>query len=1046
MGAQTHFFRKYGVEEGLPRSGAYNLYEDNHGFLWIGVDGGGVAVFDGYEFKVIDEDDGLPSLHVRSILQDSKQRMWLGTTKGILMLNQHTNRKHLINEKNGLTDSYVRSMAEDNSGRIWVGTDQGVFVVEDTIAVKQLGRSEGLLHAKVRALLKDEAGRMWVGTDDGLSVFDGYNKIKDYTLQNGLASNNILYLFEDSKANIWAGTKYGAARIKNDSVVCYCADGMLINNRVRAIAEDENGVMWFGTREGISKFDGTHWQHITTKNGLNHDRIRDILKDRNGNLWFATYFGGISRYAGDPFVRIGLADNQVSCVHGDGNGLLAVGTGEGISIIQYHREINIIADTLHEWPKIQARTIFLDKDTSVWAATQFGLFHLGAGYMRIFGFKDGMKNDDLYSLLREKDVFWLGTGGGVCKIDVSDLQPKAVNYIADNQTTDMRFTSLLRHTDGKLYAGNREGGLFIIDEQSKKLIPAPIDGLKYITSMQPAGPYILAATDGYGIICFDPAKREVIYRLSNHNGLISEHIYQLYPGGNNVWWAGSQKGVEYIRTNWTQEPEKIKFFGARQGFFGIESSENAVFSDLDGILWIGTVDGLVAFDPMELRWNNHPPIIHLEDIIVDGQSWHEVEDGLEYEGSAGPFSTPEHLTIDYYHNHLTFSFTGINLSKPNLTRYKWRLNNFETVWHGPSSRRDITYTNLPAGEYVLEIIGCNEDGVCSDPVQVVQITVTPAFWQTNLFYVLLILAGIGVVILISQLRVKQLKAAKAKLEKIIEERTGELRAEKERVEEQNEHINGQREALEDYNKAVTDSINYAQRIQAAMMKPNVPSGGMLKDRYFILYRPKDIVSGDFYWHSEVGQTTYITAADCTGHGVPGALMSMIGMAYLNEIMRMYEKPNTDLMLNELRKKIIDGVLGMSKDGMDMAMCRIDWNTMNMQYSGANNSLFVVRGEEILEYKSDKMPVGEHDRRDVPFTLHQCHLQPGDCVYLFSDGFPDQFGGEKGKKLMYKRFKHILMESSSLPPDKQKQYLKNILDRWMKGYEQVDDILVIGIHV
>jgi hypothetical protein len=187
---------------------------------------------------------------------------------------------------------------------------------------------------------------------------------------------------------------------------------------------------------------------------------------------------------------------------------------------------------------------------------------------------------------------------------------------------------------------------------------------------------------------------------------------------------------------------------------------------------------------------------------------------------------------------------------------------------------------------------------------------------------------------------------------------------------------------------------------------------------------------------------------------------MIGIAYLNEIMRSHPLPSTDYILNQLRTKIIDGVLGTSKDGMDMALCRICWKEKKVQFSGANNPLWVVNPKRTqwpettrplaeglmgAEFRPDKMPIGEHDLKDKPFTLHEFQAEEGDMIYLFSDGYADQFGGDRGKKLMYRRFKDLLLECAHLPVKKQMSYLDNHMQTWMSGYEQVDDILVIGIR-
>jgi serine phosphatase RsbU (regulator of sigma subunit) len=220
---------------------------------------------------------------------------------------------------------------------------------------------------------------------------------------------------------------------------------------------------------------------------------------------------------------------------------------------------------------------------------------------------------------------------------------------------------------------------------------------------------------------------------------------------------------------------------------------------------------------------------------------------------------------------------------------------------------------------------------------------------------------------------------------------------------------------------------------------------------FIIYRPRDIVSGDYYWITEKNNKVILMIADCTGHGVPGAFMSMLGVAYLNEIVSKYENLTTDLILNELRKQVIHslhqtGKEGESQDGMDVSLCIIDKDSLELQFSGANNPIMIFRKEEMIELRADKMPIGIHTVLDQPFTRKELQLQKGDMLYAFSDGYPDQFGGPQGKKFMIRNFKKLLSHIHALDVSEQKAMLEKTLDDWMADYSQIDDILVMGVRV
>lgn len=251
-------------------------------------------------------------------------------------------------------------------------------------------------------------------------------------------------------------------------------------------------------------------------------------------------------------------------------------------------------------------------------------------------------------------------------------------------------------------------------------------------------------------------------------------------------------------------------------------------------------------------------------------------------------------------------------------------------------------------------------------------------------------------------------------------------------------------------KEITDSIQYASRIQNAILPPDEIIDRFLPER-FIIYRPRDIVSGDFYWLTENNGRVIVMIADCTGHGVPGAFMSMLGVAFLNEIVSKNPKISASEVLDQLREKVIQslhqtGREGESQDGMDVSMFIIDKNKNEIEFSGANNPLFIFRNSELIELKADKMPIGIHTRVGLFFTNHRQKLEPGDMIYAFTDGFPDQFGGPFGKKYMIKNFKHTLELIHSKPMAEQKSYLENSLDNWMVNANQIDDILVMGVRI
>ncbi len=263
-------------------------------------------------------------------------------------------------------------------------------------------------------------------------------------------------------------------------------------------------------------------------------------------------------------------------------------------------------------------------------------------------------------------------------------------------------------------------------------------------------------------------------------------------------------------------------------------------------------------------------------------------------------------------------------------------------------------------------------------------------------------------------------------------------------------LEGKNTLISEQKKEITDSIRYAKRIQNAMLTPTEDISVLLPE-HFILFSPRDIVSGDFYWFTRHENKIVCIAADCTGHGVPGAFMSMLGIAYLNEIYSKNPEIRASELLDELRRHVIQslhqtGRSGENQDGMDITAIIIDAKEQTLQFAGANNPLFLYRNSELHEYKPDKMPIGIHGKEMNPFTNHEVKIHKGDVIYAFSDGFADQFGGPNGKKYMIKKFKEKLFDIHEKPMNTQKKELEDALVDWMAETRQVDDILVIGIRL
>lgn len=287
--------------------------------------------------------------------------------------------------------------------------------------------------------------------------------------------------------------------------------------------------------------------------------------------------------------------------------------------------------------------------------------------------------------------------------------------------------------------------------------------------------------------------------------------------------------------------------------------------------------------------------------------------------------------------------------------------------------------------------------------------------------------------------------------KVTQKQKNIIELKEQETQQQNLVITEQKYVIEERHKEITDSINYAERIQRSFLATKEFLDENLRE-YFILFKPKDVVSGDFYWGSKFSNSNFVlVTADSTGHGVPGSIMSILNISCLNEAINADKLSQPSEILNATRKKIIehlsnDGSTEGGKDGMDCSLVSFDFTNKKLTYAAANNPVWIIRDKTFMALTADRMPVGKHDRDSIPFTQHEFELHSGDMVYTLTDGFPDQFGGPKGKKFKYKQLEELLISVSHESMENQRQKLELVFENWRGGLEQVDDVCVIGVRV
>ena len=481
--------------------------------------------------------------------------------------------------------------------------------------------------------------------------------------------------------------------------------------------------------------------------------------------------------------------------------------------------------------------------------------------------------------------------------------------------------------------------------------------------------------------------------------------------------------------------KSIKNYNENNGLTGNIQNENAILLDSRNNIWVGGLEGFSIFNPDLEKMNLIPPTIVIRDIRLFYQKVDWSNYSYQVNEKTG---LPLELNLSYTNNHLTFDFQAISVDKG--IKYTYKLEGFEKNWSPLSSATEAIYSNIPSGrEYIFKVKAQNSDGVWSKKSASFRFSIASPIWQRKWFIVMSVFVLIGAVFLFINYRTKKLAREKKLLEDTVTERTIELKV--------------TNEQLVDAFQDIKDSINYAQKIQQSILPVESKIKAAFPDS-FVFLKPRDIVSGDFYWFASViseGVLYHIiAAADCTGHGVPGAFMSMAGNTILNEIVitKHIVQPSEILsLLHQGIRTSLQQSENESRDGMDICLCSINSITGELHYAGAYNPLWILRkNSEIEVIKGTKAAIGGFTPDNQLFEAHTINLQKGEAIYLFTDGYADQFGGAFGKKLTTKKFRDAIAVNAHQTMQAQGIYLDNFIESWKGNENQVDDILVIGIKL
>ncbi len=1020
-------FTNFTEKEGLCSNEVYSIFQDKSGNLWFGTKGGGVSKYDGKSFTNFTEKEGLSSNYVWSILQDKNGNLWFGTSSGVCKYDgkSFTN----FTEKEGLGSNTVFSILEDTSGNLWFGTDYGGVTKYDGKYFTNFTEKEGLIHNSVNSILQDRNGNLWFGTfGGGVSIYDG-KSFTNFAEKEGLSSNWINSMLQDRSGNLWFGTAGGGVSKYNRNPFTHFAEKESLGfDQVTSIIRDKSGNLWFTTNgNGVSKYDGKSFIHFTKKDGLNNNWVLGGLQDKIGYFWFATD-SGVSKYDGKSFTRFtqkeGLNRHSNSILQ-DNSGNLWIGTGtSGGGVSKYDGKSFTNFTEKQGLSTNGVNSMLQDKSGNLWFGTNRGVSEYDGKSFTRFTERDGLSNNAVTLGLQDKsgNLWFVSYGEGVWKYDGRYL----THYTEKEGLVSNYVTSWLQDRSGNLWFGTVGG---------------------------------VSKYDG-----------KTFTNFTKKEGLSSNNIVSILQDKSGNLWFGTPNGLNKLTTknlprlanipdksNYSTEDKGNIYFKSYtydDGFLGIGCNQfGAILEDSAGTIWIGADDRLTAYHAESDEPDTIPPNIQLTGIALFNENipWVNLENkknsslvlgngvsirNFKFNRVSKWYGLPENLSLAYNNNYLTFSFIGITQNLSKNTKYRYKLEGIDKNWSALTSITEAPYGNLPNGSYTFKVKAVNRDGYWSNEYNY-SFTIRPPWWETWLFRIILIVFIISAIVFYIKWRERKLRQNNRVLEETVKARTAEV-------------VN-QKKQIEYVHEQVSQSIDYAKRIQIAIL----PEPDLLNQEiseHFVLLKPRDKVSGDFYWWTMVENNLVITVADCTGHGVPGAFMSMLGISFLREIVVKEYMTNPAIILKRLRKEIIHslkqtGASGEQQDGMDMALVTINTETLELVYAGAINPLYIIPSlnNELIEIIPDKMPVAISQSMGN-FTNHEFRLHKGDMIYLLTDGYQDQFGGPYGKKFMSKQLKNLLVTNSRKRMTEQNQILETTIMEWIGDREQTDDITVVGLRI
>ena len=1050
--AQSPYFKTVQLLKSRQPISVTCIFQDSKGNLWLST-AESLMKYDGTDTYVFDQKDSLTISPVTAIGEDSLHQIWIGHKNGLL--------EYLVNNyfrafkpEEGLGHSEISFIKFDSNGVLWFGTQgEGVYNYKgkNRKRIYNIDKEDGLNDNYVYTIAEGKNEHFYIGTDNGINIVNNQNKVIGVvSMKNGLPDNIVKHLEIDND-RLWVGMEeagvciYDIASGKLSLLASDWKFGTLNSfalngNKECVVSTKKNGIIKIAYKENRLHI----VKQFSTINGLPTDATQTIFSDREKNIWIATS-KELVLSANSAFEIIdkkseGFDYGSVFSFVTDKNGRYWAATQEGLISITKDNNGNFkYQQFLPAQSRIQNSfiSLYYDAQGYIWAGTYgYGVYRINPDNLSFtkFDIQDGLADNNILYITGKGDSIWLATAGGGASL--FDLKKKTFkNFNTANGLGSNYLYSIFIDSNNYVWFALDGKGTSVLKNGiiHNHILPDSLDVSSIYSINEDKSGFLWFLTSNKGILQYN--KKSFTF-YNEASGLLSNNVRSILADktGNLVF--AFNEGIQI----YNPFVKGFETYGEDNGVAYFEPNLNGIYGDSSGNIWISGGKGIIKYNPSFFSQLNIQPKISINKILL----------------FFNPFDKRK-SKFNYDQNNFTFEYNGIWFQSAGNLKYRYKLQNYDYDWSLPTRSRSVTYSNLPPGKYTFSVEVSHRFGTWvgrSDAE--FEFLIRPPFYKTWWFMTIVII--VIIVLIYYYIKAKTIKLQKAKddLEVEVVKRTKTILQQKEEIQSQRDEIEAQRDFVIKHrdqialqHEHITSNIQYASRIQNAILPPPEDFDLRLVD-YFILNRPMDIVSGDFYWIASKNNRTFVAAADCTGHGVSGAFMSILGLSLLYKIINSNPDFSAAEVLNNLRDEIKytmrqTGKEGEAQDGMDISLIILENNKQNYQFAGANNAGYLVRNNELLQLIPDKMLIGIF-LFEESFKNQSGALYKDDIIYLSSDGYQDQFGGAPNSKFKSKPFRELLLKVSSLPMSEQKEVLNSTMNKWKGNAHLNDDILVIGFRI